>query len=132
MLKRTITYNDYNGEERTEDFYFNMTKAEMAEMELTTEGGFGAKVDKITKAKDIPSIVEVFKDLILRAYGQKSSDGRRFVKSKELSEEFSQTEAYSILFMELATDSKAAAAFINGIMPLEIQTAGNTSIEVVD
>lgn len=131
MLKKTITYTDYNGEERTEDFFFNLTRAEITEMELSKVGGFSETIQRITKAKDIPAIMEIFKELILKSYGEKSADGRRFIKSKELSEAFSQTEAYSNLFVELAEDSTAASAFVNGIMPVDNKQK-NTSLEVVD
>ena len=117
MLKKTVTYVDYNGVERTEDFYFNLSKAEVAEMELSVEGGFSKMIEEIVKSNDNVRIIELFKEMVLKAYGEKSADGRRFVKSKELSEAFSQTEAYSEIFMELALDEKAAAAFVNGIMP---------------
>ena len=117
MLKKTFTYTDYNGVERTEDHYFNLTQAELMEMELSTVGGLAEMINQIVAAQDAPKIVKVFKDLVLKAYGQKSPDGRRFVKSKELSDEFAQTEAYSQLFMELATDADAAAKFVNGIVP---------------
>ena len=117
MLKKTITYTDYNGSERTEDFYFNLTKAEIMEMELTTVGGLSAMIEKIVAAKDGPTIIKTFKDLVLKAYGEKSADGRRFIKSPEIAEAFSQTEAYSQIFMELATDDEAAAKFVNGIIP---------------
>lgn len=117
MLKKTFTYIDYNGVERTEDHYFNLSKAELMEMELSTTGGLAEMINKIVAAQDAPAIVKVFKDLVLKAYGQKSADGRRFIKSKELADEFSQTEAYSQLFMELATDADAAAKFVNGIVP---------------
>ena len=117
MLKKTITYKDYNGVERTEDFMFNLTKAEILEMQLTKDGGMDAAIKKIVDAKDAPEIMKVFKDLILKAYGIVSDDGRRFIKSKEISDSFSQTEAFSMLFMELATDTDAAAAFVNGIVP---------------
>ena len=109
MYRKTMTYTDYNGEERTEDFYFNLTKAEITEMELSTEGGLRDKIERITKAKDVPEIIRLFKELILKAFGVKSPDGKRFIKSEQLSEEFSQTEAYSDLFIELATDSGAAS-----------------------
>jgi hypothetical protein len=118
MYKKTHTYKDYNGVERTEDFYFNLTKAEVAEMEMSTAGGFAEQIKRIVDAQDAPTIIKVFKDLVLKAYGQKSPDGRRFIKSEELANEFAQTEAYSDIFMELATDDKAAAEFINGIMPV--------------
>ena len=117
MLKKTITYKDYNGVERTEDFMFNLTKAEILEMQLTKDGGMDAAIKKIVDAKDAPEIMKVFKDLILRSYGIVSDDGRRFIKSKEISDSFSQTEAFSMLFMELATDTDAASAFVNGIVP---------------
>lgn len=117
MLKKTFTYTDFNGVERTEDHYFNLSKAELMEMELSTTGGLAEMINKIVAAQDAPAIVKIFKELVLKAYGQKSADGRRFIKSKELSDEFSQTEAYSQLFMELATDADAAAAFVNGIVP---------------
>lgn len=117
MIKKTISYIDYNGVERTEDFYFNLSKAELVEMELTTTGGLVEKIEKITKTKNQPEIVKIFKELVLKAYGEKSDDGRRFVKSEEIATAFSQTEAYSNLFMELATDDKAAAEFIKGIVP---------------
>lgn len=117
MLKKTVTYVDYNGVERTEDFYFNLSKAEVAEMELSVEGGFSKMLEEVVRSNDNVRIMELFKEMVLKAYGEKSADGKRFVKSKELSEAFSQTEAYSEIFMELALDDKAAAAFVNGIMP---------------
>lgn len=120
MLKKTITYTDYNGTERTEDFYFNFTKAELADMNLSVNGGLKEMIQKIIDTHDVPGIAKIFKDVIFKAYGEKSADGRRFIKSQELSEAFSQTEAYSEFYMELATDSKAAAAFINGIMPADL------------
>ena len=117
MLKKTITYTDYNGNERTEDFYFNLTKAEAMEMEMSTAGGLETYVKRITDAQDAPAIIKVFKELILKAYGEKSLDGKRFEKSEEISNAFAQTEAYSELFMELATNTDAASKFVNGIMP---------------
>ena len=120
MIKKTVTYTDYNGVERTENFYFNLSKAEVMEMELSTAGGMAEAIQKIVDAKDAPAIIRVFKDLVLKAYGVKSDDGRRFIKSKELSEEFAQTEAYSQIFMELATDADAAAKFVNGIVPADL------------
>lgn len=123
MLKKSITYVDYNGTSRTEDFYFNLTKAEITEMEMSTEGGLAEMINRIVAAQDTRGIIKVFKELILKAYGEKSPDGRRFVKSDELSVAFSQTEAYSALFMELATDADAASAFVNGIMPADMGSA---------
>lgn len=123
MLKKTITYTDYNGVERTEDFYFNLSKAELMEMEMSTSGGFAETIQKIVAAQDAPTIIKIFKDLILKAYGEKSPDGKRFIKSEELSNSFAQTEAYSNLFMELATNDEAAANFVNGVMPSNLNTA---------
>lgn len=117
MLKKTITYVDYNGVERTEDKYFNLSKAEIMEMELSTTGGLAEMITKIVAAQDTPALIKIFKSLILKAYGEKSPDGKRFIKSEELSTEFSQTEAYSQLFMELATNADAASEFVNGIVP---------------
>ena len=121
MLKKTITYTDFNGMERKEDFHFNLTKAEIMEMEMTTVGGFAEMIQKVVDAQDTPSIVKIFKDIILKAYGEKSADGKRFIKSEELSNAFAQTEAYSVLFMELATNADEAAKFINGIVPADVQ-----------
>lgn len=117
MLIKPITYIDYNGKERTEQFCFNLTKAEITEMELGINGGLSEKIKRIIESEDQASIVELFKDLILKSYGEKSLDGKKFIKSKELSDGFAQTEAYSDLFMELATDSEKAAEFVNGIIP---------------
>ena len=120
MLKKTITFTDYEGNKRTEDFWFNLSKAEILEMELLTEGGMERLIDKVIAAQDVPGLIKIFKDLILKSYGEKSADGRRFIKSEQLTTEFTQTEAYSELFMELASDADSAAAFINGIIPDDI------------
>lgn len=117
MLKKPITYTDYNGNERTEDFYFNLTEAEVLEMEMSTTGGLAEMIQRIVAAQDHPAIIKVFKELILKAYGVKSPDGRQFIKSDEVTTAFAQTEAYSKLFMELATDADAASKFVNGIVP---------------
>lgn len=117
MYKKTITYTDYNDVERTEDFYFNLTKAEVLEMEMTTTGGLAEQITKIVAAQDNPTIIKIFKDLVLKAYGEKSADGKRFIKNDEVRTAFAETEAYSNLFMELATDATAATIFVNGIIP---------------
>ena len=117
MLKKTIKYTDYDGTEREEDFYFNLNKAEVTEMELSKQGGLSEYIKRIVAAQDAPSLVELFKELICKSYGEKSLDGKRFVKSKELTEEFTQTEAYAELFVELASNAEEATKFVNGIMP---------------
>ena len=125
MLKKSIKYTDYNGVERTEDFYFNLSKAELMEMEMSTAGGLAETITKIVAAQDQPAIIKLFKELILKAYGEKSADGKRFVKSDEIAAAFSQTEAYSELFMELSTDSDKAAEFVNKIVPADLAKGVN-------
>ena len=120
MIKKTITYTDYNDNERTEDFYFNLNQAEVMELELSTSGGLANMITNIVNAQDAPAIIKIFKELVLKAYGKKSPDGRRFEKSEALSNEFSQTEAYSQIFMELATNADEAAKFVNGIIPSDL------------
>lgn len=117
MLVKRIDYVDYNGNNRSEDFYFNFTEAEIQEMNLRTPGGLKARLERIIQEMDQEKLVSYFKSLILDAYGVKSEDGRRFVKSKELCEEFTQTEAYNKLFMQLTTDTNAAIEFVKGIIP---------------
>jgi len=123
MLKKLINYTDYDGRNRSENFYFYLSKAELMEMELSSVGGMQNLIQLIIEKQDIPKIMEAFKTIILKAYGEKSADGRRFIKSKELSEAFSQTEAYSNLYMELVTNAEAAATFINGIVPDDVAQA---------
>lgn len=117
MLKKTITYTDYNGVERTEDFYFNLSKTEIIKMQAAVPGGFADYIEKIIASKDNHSLTKVFMDLILRAYGEKSPDGKRFVKSDELSEAFSQTEAFDVLFTEFIDKPDAITEFVNAIIP---------------
>lgn len=117
MHVETITYPDFNGVERTEKFYFNFTKAELMELEISTDGGLSETIKNIIDSNDAPALIKIFKDLILKAYGEKSADGKKFVKSDEISKAFSQTEAYSQLFIKLATDADAAQKFVNGIIP---------------
>ena len=117
MLKKTIKYTDYDGNEREEDFYFNLSKAEITEMELSKEGGMSEYIKKISATQNGPELIKLFKDIIIKSYGEKSLDGKRFIKNKELTEAFTQTEAYSELFIELASNADEAAKFINGIMP---------------
>ena len=121
MIKKTINYTDYNGVERKEDFYFNLSKAELLEMEAGTTGGFAVMVQRMIDAQDTPALIKVWKEILLKAYGEKSADGRRFIKTEELSAAFAQTEAYSELFMELALNSDKAAEFVKGVIPANLE-----------
>ena len=120
MLKRTITYTDYDGVERTEDFYFNLNKAELTSLFNSVSGGLEKQLDQIIKAKDGPRIMENFRKILQLSYGVKSNDGRKFMKSPEIFSDFEATEAYSIIFMELCTDAEAAADFLKGILPKDL------------
>lgn len=122
MLKKTIKYTDYDGNEREEDFYFNLSKAEVTEMELSKEGGMSEYIKKISAAQNAPELIKLFKEIITKSYGEKSLDGKRFIKNKELTEAFTQTEAYSELFVELASNADEAVKFVNGIMPKNMKT----------
>ena len=117
MYKITETYTDYDDNQRTEDFYFNYSEAELADLQFSVSGGLAGMIDKIIKTNDTPKLVELFRELIQKAYGEKSNDGRRFMKSPELTKEFTETVAYSQIYMRLATDSKAAQEFINKVVP---------------
>ena len=117
MLKKTITYQDFNGDEVSEDFFFHLSKAELVEMELSHEDGLSEALQRIIAAQDGKGIVTEFKNIILGAYGKRSSDGKRFVKNATIREEFESSEAYSTLFMELVTNTDSAIEFINGIIP---------------
>ena len=117
MLKKTIVYEDFNGETINEDFFFHLSKAELVELELSHKGGLSAALERIVATEDAGSIIAEFKNIILKSYGQRSEDGRKFVKNAELREEFESSEAYSALFMELVTNTDAAIDFINGIVP---------------
>lgn len=130
MLKKTVTYKDYDGIERTEDFYFNLNKAELAEMNLTTEGGLEARMSKITKAKNTPELIRLFKDILKLAYGVKTDDGRRLIKNDQVWEEFVGTEAYSIIFMELFSDDESALAFIRNVLPQDLAKEAIKALEV--
>ena len=123
MLKKTITYTDYNGHQRTEDFYFNLNKAELVELELSASGGLTVMMDRIIAAEDNPTLFKIFKDLVLKAYGIKSDDGRKFIKNQEVRDDFAQTEAYSVLVMELVSDAEKAAEFFNAIIPQDSDDA---------
>lgn len=117
MLKKTITYEDFNGDTVSEDFFFHLSKAELVELELSHRGGLSEALKRIVASEDGKSIIAEFKNIILGAYGKRSDDGRRFIKTQELRDEFESSEAYSVLFMEMVTDAEAAAEFVNGVIP---------------
>jgi hypothetical protein len=117
LLKKTIKYTDFNGEETTEDFYFHLSKAELIELEMSVDGGLSEAMKKIVDTNDGKAIIDIFKRVILMAYGKKSDDGKRFIKTEEMRKEFASSEAYSELFMEMCTNADAAAEFVNGMIP---------------
>ncbi len=135
MLKKTIKYTDYNGEEREEDFYFNLSRTELTEWELSVDGGLSNLISSITKEKNVPEIAKKFKEIILKAYGEKSPDGKRFIKSPEISKAFSETNAYDELFMSFFGDNgvNIALDFVKGILPNDIggSDAIKSAIEAV-
>lgn len=120
MLKKTISYTDYDGNQRTEDFYFNLSKAEITEMELSMEGGMRAYIQRIIAAKSQLELVKLFKDVLLLTYGKKSDDGRLFLKNDAIRAEFEASPAFSAIYMDLVTDEAKASAFVNGIMPADM------------
>ena len=122
MIKKTITYTDYNGEERTEDFYFHLNKVELHEMQYSEEGGLVNYLERISSTKDARKIVAMFKEIILKAYGEISPDGKRFIKSPELTLAFEQCPAFEKLYFELYSDANLAVEFCNGILPSDLRT----------
>lgn len=131
MLKKTIKYTDFDGVERKEDFYFNLTKAELLELQMSMEGGLRGHLERIIKTQSQPELIKMFKEIIMRAYGEKSPDGKRFMKSDEIRQNFECTEAYSELFMELATNSDAAADFINALLPDDFRADEETKAQLM-
>jgi len=119
MHKEEITYTDYNGVQKTRTFYFALSKSDLMKLELKTPGGLTTYLEKIVNANDSPEIVDAFEKIILAAYGEKTADGERFVKSKEISDAFMQSAAYDQFFMELLTDTDKAINFVNNIVPQE-------------
>ena len=120
MIMQTITYTDYNGNERKENFFFNLSKAELMEMEASKKGGLSNYIQSIIEAQDVTQLMGLFKELIINSYGVKSPDGKRFIMNQEVVDEFIQSEAYSELYVMLATDEQKATAFVNGIIPQSI------------
>lgn len=117
MLKKTYTYTDYNGVTRTETFYFHFTEAEILDMEMSAEGGFAERVQKIIDAKDQSALMKVIKNFVIDAYGVKSDDGRRFIKNEEVKTAFVESPAFSDIFMDMVTNDELAAEFVNGVIP---------------
>lgn len=130
MYKKTINYTDFNGVDRKEDFYFNFMKAELVEMNMSTGGGLKSFIERITNTQDQMELIRLFKELVLKAYGIKSDDGKRFIKSQEIRDAFEQTNAYNELFMMLATNDKEAANFINNVMPADLIAEANKQASI--
>lgn len=122
MIKETITYVDYDGNKRTEDHYFNLSKAELTELQMSKKGGFHSYLTRIMSSNDTPEIMSVFKEIITMSYGRKSDDGRRFIKNDELLEDFLQSEAYTEFLMKIIGEEGEAAKFINGLMPSDLMS----------
>lgn len=117
MIKKTVTYTDYNGEERTESFYFHYTEAEILDMEMSEEGSFADRIQRIIDAKDKTALMKLIKKFVIDAYGVKSEDGKRFMKNDDLKTAFVECPAYSDIFMEMVTNDEVAAEFVNGVIP---------------
>lgn len=132
MFKKVVKYIDFNGTDRTEEFLFHFNQAELMEMELSAEGGFSARVKAIVDANSKPALIKIMKKFVLDAYGVKSEDGRRFMKSEEIRRSFEENPAYSKIFMELATDDKAAADFINGVTPDDMPKPDLTALKATN
>ena len=128
MIKKTITYTDFNEETRTEPHYFHLSRAELVEMDATTVGGYKAMVEKAAQDGDTPTLFKIVKNFVVSSYGKKSLDGKTFKKSPEITEEFIQSEAYSELLIELLSDAQVASDFINGIVNSVTSTKGETSV----
>ena len=132
MLKKTITYSDLDGNQIVEDFYFNLSAAEIAEMELSHRGGLSSYLQQIINSNDGAAIITAFKEIISKSYGQRSDDGKRFIKSPELSKAFMETDAYSQMFLEMVTSAEASAEFVRGIVPANLNTDEKTTVAGVD
>lgn len=129
MFKKLIKYEDFDGNQREEIFYFNLTKAEISEAQLSVDGGLSTKLERIVASQSTSELIKVFKEFILLSYGEKSDDGKHFRKSKEITDEFTSTNAYSELFMELSTNTDFAIEFIKGIMPSDFADKINEELK---
>lgn len=122
MIVKTVTYTDFNGNERTESFWFHLSRPELTEMLLGIDNNIEMYIKTIIKSENYYEIVKIFKKLLLEAYGEKSEDGRRFIKLPEKTKEFSESEAYSVLFTELTTNEEKASEFVNGLISKDTAT----------
>lgn len=126
MIKKTITYTDWNGDSRTEDFYFNLSKVEIAELEygLVPGRSLSESIKTLINANDMATVIDVIKQILLKSYGEKSPDGKRFMKSPEISRSFEENPAFEIVYMELATNADYAADFISNLVPGVAESLG--------
>ena len=132
MIKKTVTFTDFDGNKRTEDFYFHLTEQELTEWELSVDGGLSGVLTRIVNSQDNKMLIGIFKDLLVKSYGVKTPDGRGFVKNEEVLNNFTCTQAFSDIYMELATDDKAAAEFVNGVMPASLVEKANKEMKVAE
>lgn len=136
MLKKTITYNDLDGNPITEDFYFNLSKAEIAEWKLRAIKDGKDSLDEILKniseSKDGSVIIDMFREILSKSVGRRSEDGKRFIKNQEIIDEFMQSDAYSVLFMEFLTDASSSAKFINSVLPADLVEKANSGQPLVE
>ena len=132
MIKKTVTFTDFDGNKRTEDFYFHLTEQELTEWELSVDGGLSGVLTRIVNSQDTKTLIGIFKDLLIKSYGVKTPDGRGFVKNEEVLNNFTCTQAFSDIYMELATDDKAAAEFVNGVMPASLAKKAKEEMKVAE
>ena len=125
MLKKTVTYENFNGEQVTKDLYFNLTKKELIDLQVSKDGGLDAYIKKITEEEDKKAMIQLLDSIILAAYGQKSEDGERFIKNKELIDAFVSSMAYDTLIDELFTVEGASLQFMMGLLPKDITSQIN-------
>lgn len=130
MIKKTVTYTDFDGNERTEDFYFHLTEQELTEWELSVDGGLSGVLTRIMRSTDSKTMIELFKELLIKSYGVKTPDGRGFIKNDEVLNNFIYTQAFSDIYMELATDDKAASEFVNGVIPASLAAKAKSEMKV--
>ena len=126
MIKKTIKYIDYDGNEREEEFRFNLSKAELTEMEFSLNGGLSTMLKRLVQEKNSSEMIKILKEIILKSYGERSDDGKYFRKSEELSKAFSETEAFTDIFMSIVSSPEAALEFVQGILPQDVREQINS------